>query len=228
MADKTVPEKFHVVKKSDEKDRQKFVQEMMDLKSDNKNMMKLYEQWAPEYDQYIYNMEYSGPRVSAEKVAELFPGNKDIRVMDAACGTGLTGVQLRSHGFKNVDALDGCPQMIEQAEKKHVYDTIVCAMLGEKRLPFEDATYDMTMSCGACHLGHIPGCALIELSRITKPGGYMVFLYYQPDVKDRSYDIYDYAVRLESEGKWKVVEKQEIPKYWIGEPGILVTCKVLK
>lgn len=225
MAAKNVPEKFHVVKESTPEDRAKFVQEMVDLESDNKGMMKLYEQWAPEYDQYIYNMEYSGPRVSGEKVAALFPNNKDIRIMDAACGTGLTGVQLRSYGYKNVDALDGSPQMIEEAEKKHVYDKILCAMMGENKLPIEDATYDCVMSCGACHLGHIPGVALVDLTRITKPGGYLVFLYYDPDVSDRRYDIYDYAVRLEKEGKLKVIEKSAVPKYWVGNDGVLVTCQ---
>jgi len=227
MASNQGPEHFHVVPNSTDEDRAKFLKEMYDLGTNNKEMMRLYSEWAKEYDTYIYNMEYSGPRKSAERVDQLNP-DRNIRIMDAACGTGLTGVQLRSFGYKNVDALDGCPQMIEQAKKKHVYDNITCCMMGEDRLPFDDATYDITMSCGACHLGHIPGVALLELSRITKPGGYMVFLYYNPDVENRAYDIYDYAKKLESDGKWEVVEHERIEKYWIGDPGTLVTCKILK
>lgn len=43
---------------------------------------------------------------------------KDIKILDCGAGTGLLGSQLVERGgFTNVDALDGCEQMLEVAKK---------------------------------------------------------------------------------------------------------------
>lgn len=72
--------------------------------------------WAyEEFTNNIYNAEYAlvdpeyadkRPRNAAGTIAQLWGGNKDVRLLDYGGGNGLTGKLLREAGFKHVEVYD--------------------------------------------------------------------------------------------------------------------------
>ncbi|XP_041379146.1 uncharacterized protein LOC121391660 [Gigantopelta aegis] len=93
-------------------------------------------------------------------MADLFPDGRDkVRVLDAAAGTGLVGMELFKVGFKTLDAVDAAKGMLAVAESKHIYQRLICQYLGENKLGIDGRTY-----CFVCH-----GSKLLEI-----PAGYSI------------------------------------------------------
>ena len=69
-------------------------------------------------------MSYIGPVVAADQLMKYlqdFGYNNDVRILDLGCGTGLVGEHLYKHGYKNIDGLDCCQELLNIAERKSVY-----------------------------------------------------------------------------------------------------------
>ena len=49
--------------------------------------------------------------------------------------------QLYDGGYPNIDALDGSPEMLEEAKRKDIYRRIICDYLGPNRLDIEDGKF---------------------------------------------------------------------------------------
>lgn len=47
--------------------------------------------------------------------------DKDVRIIDVACGTGIVAEELRSHGYTNIDGLDPVEGYLQVAQSKHLY-----------------------------------------------------------------------------------------------------------
>ena len=47
-------------------------------------------------------------------------------------------LQLYEGGYVNIDALDGSPEMLEEAKRKDIYKRIICDYLGPNKLDIED------------------------------------------------------------------------------------------
>ena len=95
---------------------------------------------------------------------------KDIKIIDLGAGTGLAGVELKKHGFTNIDGLDVSPEMLKKAKEKDVYQKYICEALTEKRLDIPTWTYDVALSVGAMTSGYIKSSAFDEILRLGKPG----------------------------------------------------------
>ena len=44
-------------------------------------------------------------------------------------------------GFKNVDVLDGCQEMLDEAAKKGIFNKCILHLIGKDRFPIEDSKY---------------------------------------------------------------------------------------
>ena len=49
--------------------------------------------------------------------------------------------QLTRKGFTNLDALDGCPEMMDLALKKNIYKKMILHILGDAPIPIESSRY---------------------------------------------------------------------------------------
>lgn len=103
-------------------------------------------------------------------------------VLDVACGTGNVALTASRRGA-DVTGVDITPAMLKDAREQ-------AAVIGADvdwqesdaaALPFEDDTFDITLSC----LGHMfvpdPDAAGSELIRVTKPGGRIAYTSWTPD-----------------------------------------------
>ena len=96
-------------------------------------------------------------------------------VLEVGCGTGLLMDRI-SPDCRNLDGLDISPGMALRARTRGHRVTVGSA----ERLPFEDDTFDLVYSFKV--LAHIKSIrrALLEMTRVLKPGGHLVGDFYNP------------------------------------------------
>jgi len=104
-----------------------------------------------------------------------FIGPYDV-VLDAACGTGAFACGVAPHaGF--VAACDYADKMVEQTKRKARrmgLDNLACGLGNLCALDFADDSFDAAIAGNVLHLLVEPRQAVSELSRVTKPDGFII------------------------------------------------------
>jgi predicted TPR repeat methyltransferase len=163
-------------------------------------IMRLYDEFASTYDETLLSKwGYEAPATAAQLLARHIP--LESIVLDAGCGTGLTGRELQRVGFGIVHGADISLPSLEVAASKGVYRSVVRADL-TKPLPFSDDTFDAAICVGV--LSYISGDGLFqELCRVTREGGVILLSHRTDLIVARSFG----AVlrKLEVEGLWAPV-----------------------
>ncbi|MER8930649.1 class I SAM-dependent methyltransferase [Mesorhizobium sp. M0915] len=150
------------------------------LAGDAARLAHFYRSWASSYDLDVGREEYCGPTVVAElasavQTAYLANQRAAVAILDAGCGTGLVGVQLKRLGFQLLDGFDLSEEMAEKARKTGVYRHVQGDIdLNGPLSDYSSATYDITVCCGVFTLGHVRPDALRELARVTRPTGFII------------------------------------------------------
>ncbi|MDX1746947.1 MAG: class I SAM-dependent methyltransferase, partial [Halobacteriales archaeon] len=106
----------------------------------------------------------------------------DDRVLDVGCGTGNVAITAARRGA-HVTGLDITPEMLEDARENAAIaevDDIEWREGDAAELPFEDDTFDITLSCVGHMFATPPEEAGAELCRVTRPGGRIAFTSWTP------------------------------------------------
>ena len=173
--------------------------------SNNQNegdLMNVYQEWAADYDDDNDNLLGTVSQPMSVQILQEYVKNKELKIIDVGCGTGLVGRELERAGFVNFDGIDISKEMIDIA-KRRGYSNLFIGSLNNK-LPFTDGEYDAALCVGVFTHGHIGSDRLDELVRIVKPGGIICFT-----INEGVYASYGFnskIKRLESEHVWKVIE----------------------
>ena len=139
-----------------------------DLKGPNQ-ARALYRDWAGTYDAHLENgLGYIAPAQIAAMLDEALE-DRDARILDVGCGTGLVGERLAALGFNSIDGLDFSPQMLAAAAEKDIYQELLESDL-ERALDIADTLYDAGISCGTFTHGHVGPGALTEIFRVLRQG----------------------------------------------------------
>jgi SAM-dependent methyltransferase len=112
---------------------------------------------------------YAGMRrVALAVLGHVLDGRRDLRILDAGCGTGGTTVELRRFG--DVVGVDLAWEALEPARGRGL-DHLARGSI--EHLPFGDGTFDAATSFEVVyHLGVASDTsALKEVRRVLKPGG---------------------------------------------------------
>ncbi len=154
--------------------QKKRLPEAYDIRS-AEDAKRLYGEWATSYDEeLVEENQYAGPELAASVLAREL-ADRNARIIDIGCGTGLVGERLKAQGFGHIDGLDLVPEMLAVAGTKGAYDQLVEADL-LAGAPFADASYDAAISVGTFTHNHVGPAGIDEVLRLVKPGGLFVVM----------------------------------------------------
>ncbi|KGF67551.1 SAM-dependent methlyltransferase [Hoeflea sp. BAL378] len=184
-----------------------------------------YAAWAAGYDRDTLTSGYCLPFQALSWLARHVRPDAGP-VLDAGCGTGLSGPYLKALGYGPVEGLDFSQSMLDLAAARGAYDALKRATLGET-LPWADGHFAAFLSTGVFTEGHAPASSLSELCRITRPGGMAVFT-----VRDTIFASGGFAgviADLGARGVWRRVEQSPpFRAFALDEPDVLVTAHVFE
>jgi predicted TPR repeat methyltransferase len=184
-----------------------------------------YAQWAADYDRETIALGYCLPFVIAGWVARFVPRGAGP-LLDAGCGTGLSGPFLRALGYDRLEGLDYSQEMLDLAAGRNAYGELKQAELG-KALPWEDGHFAAFLSTGVFTAGHAPASSLEELARITQPGGHAIFTVRDMLIEDGGFA--DIFRQLEEAGRWRKLEESEpFRAFVLAEPDVKVKAFVFE
>jgi len=137
-------------------------------------VLKYYKDWTrkKKFNKDMINWNYTAPR-NAVSLIKKYAVKKNIKILDAGCGSGLVGIEMQKNGYTNIDGVDLSQDMINLIPKG-IYKKLEVANLN-KPLKFESHEYDVVMCVGTFTYGHVKPHALDEMIRITKNKGLICF-----------------------------------------------------
>ena len=175
------------------------------LKTTNE-VMDYYDQWGLEnkYDKDMVKWNYTGPKETVE-VFKKYSKNKNAKIYDAGCGTGLVGVELKKFGYHYFDGADLSKKLLDLVPKD-LYQNLTKVDLNGK-INIKNNTYDAVMCVGTFTFGHVKPPALDEFIRITKNGGLICFT-----INEGIYEEYGFDKKIEELNKKKIWKMKEFFK----------------
>ncbi|BCG85020.1 SAM-dependent methyltransferase [Mesorhizobium sp. 113-3-9] len=189
------------------------------------SLAQAYAAWAATYDSETASLGYLLPFLITAWVARYVPTGEGP-LLDAGCGTGLSGPSLKALGYRDIAGLDLSDDMLKIAGSRNAFSELKQAMLGGP-LPWPDGHFRAFFSTGVFTISHAPASGLHDLVRITKKGGHAIFT-----VRDQVFESGGFQAvfdELERAGKWRLVEQSPWFRcYAIAEPDALVKTFVFE
>ena len=149
------------------------------------------------YDETFDEWGYVGPETAAAILRNYVP--RDSRILDAACGSGLTGIALRNLGYEHIEGIDISAGLLALAEQTGAYERLERVDMQALPLPFADGAFDAVNFIGALTYFETDDI-LRELCRVVRSGGHVVFSQRDDIMRDRNYDAQ--LGQLERDGLW--------------------------
>ena len=168
-----------------------------------KEVMDYYDEWGVKnkYDKDMVDWNYTGPKETVE-VFKKYAKNKDVKIFDAGCGTGLVGLELRKFGYLNIDGADLSKKLLDLVPNG-LYKKLEQIDLN-KPLNKKSNIYDAVLCVGTFTFGHVKPPALDELIRVVKNKGLICFT-----VNEGIYEEYGFDKKikeLSSKEIWNIKE----------------------
>ena len=147
---------------------------------------EIYAQWSETYDAEITLNGYATPARCANALLR-FAGDLSLPILDYDCGTGLSGIALRSAGFLHIDGYDISKEMIELARPKNVYDALGHFDL-EDGPPVTKGQYSMITAIGVISVGAAPLSTFDAIIDLLPADELFVFSFNDRALADPAYE----------------------------------------
>ena len=169
----------------------------------SEELLKYYKDWADnnKYNKDMVVWNYTAPQETVS-ILKKYAFDKNFKILDAGCGTGLVGIELKKYGYSNIEGVDFSQSMLDLVPQG-IYKKIEKIDLN-KPLKFKDNMYDILMCVGTFTYGHVKPKALDELIRITKNRGLICFT-----INEGIYEEYGFDKKikeLSDKKSWNVKE----------------------
>ena len=169
-------------------------------------VMKYYDEWGTnnKYDQDMIDWDYTGPKETVE-IFKNHAKNKEIKIYDAGCGTGLVGVELKKYGYNNFDGVDLSQKLLDLVPHG-LYKNLSKTDLN-KPLNIKDNQYDAVLCVGTFTFGLVKPPALDEFIRISKNKGLLCFT-----INEGIYEEYGFDKKIKELTEKNLWKKKEFFK----------------
>ncbi len=143
------------------------------LSTDSQETAAYYDAWAEDYNQTLAQWNYQSPTVVATMLKQEVP--PDGHVLDAGCGTGLSGKALHAAGFRRLTGIDISQASLDMAAQAGVYERLIQVNMQQVPLPLETDAFAAVQCVGV--LTYVPDTAAIlqEFCRVVRSGGLVAF-----------------------------------------------------
>lgn len=155
----------------------------MSLDGDVEKIATYYNDWASNYDDDVASHGYGIPSMmmrTIEAATEIDAAaskfsDRSVRVLDAACGTGLVGEVLAELGYDDLHGVDLSHEMVLRAGQRRIY----ASLEGGVDLSIEPPAHlvgfaDIVTVGGVFTVGHVAPDALRVMAELVRPGGLLV------------------------------------------------------
>lgn len=129
-----------------------------------------WNKWAKRYDRAMSGDSKMYAQIVTRIKKKL---NRNMTVLELACGTGLLSVQLAG-SVKMMEATDFSNEMIRQAKKKSQSVRLHFSVQDATNLPYASETFDTVIISNALHIMPYPQKALSEIHRVLKQNGILI------------------------------------------------------
>jgi predicted TPR repeat methyltransferase len=136
---------------------------------------QLFDAFAPSFDDDLANLEYRAPELVGAALRELRGAPEaDLDVLDAGCGTGLCGIELRPYA-RSLTGVDLSEKMLARARERELYDELVAGELTAFLVGSPPARYDLiALSDTLVYFGALEA-VFAGAADTLKPGGHFLF-----------------------------------------------------
>ena len=150
-------------------------------------VLEYYKHWTDnnKYNKDMVEWNYTAPKETVA-VVKKYASNKNFKILDAGCGTGLVGIELKKFGYSHIDGVDFSQDMLDLVPQD-IYRNLQKVDLNAD-LKFRDNTYDVIICVGTFTYGHVKAHALDEFIRITKDKGLICFTINEGIYKEYGFD----------------------------------------
>lgn len=173
------------------------------------------------YNETFAEWDYVGPETAAAIVRNYVPLSSII--LDAACGSGLTGTALKNLGYKDIHGMDISRNLLELAQNTGAYTSLRKVDMQLIPLPIEDDSYDAVNFIGALTYFETTDI-LKELCRIVRPKGHIIFSQRDDIMLKQNYS--EQLHEIEKTGLWKRIFGTEPMPYLPNHPEYGTRIKV--
>lgn len=170
------------------------------IPTDPADVSRVYDAFAGNYEETVTRWRYEGPQEVARFFERFVP--KIGAVLDAGCGTGLSGLALHKAGYGEIYGLDVSAQSVVKARETGAYQRVLVHDLNE-RFPFGDDEF-VGLGCAGVlsyFVDLLP--VLREFCRVVRPGQYIIFTHRQDLYRHHNHA--EQFAQLEAERVWERV-----------------------
>jgi len=166
-------------------------------------VLQYYQNWTNnnKYNADMIEWNYTAPKESV-KLLKKYTSNNQIKILDAGCGSGLVGIELKKNSYQNIYGLDFSQDMINLIPK-NIYKDVVVSDLN-KPINYKNNIFDAILCVGTFTFGHVRPHALDELIRISKKNSLICFT-----INEGIYEEYEFDKKikhLSQKKHWEVIE----------------------
>ena len=182
------------------------------LSTDSQETAEYYDAWAENYNETLAQWNYQSPTIMATMLKREVPA--DDRVLDAGCGTGLSGKALNNAGFRRVTGIDISQASLDVSAQAGAYEGLLQVNMQHVPLPLQTDEFAAVQCVGV--LTYVPDTDAIlrEFCRVVRPGGLVAFSQREDLFRER--DVAGVMQTLADEGLLTLLSVSEPQAYLPG------------
>ena len=166
-------------------------------------LLNYYANWTDkdQYNQDMIDWNYQAP-INSSQLLNKYISNKKIKILDAGCGSGLVGKELKNLGYNDIIGVDFSKEMLKLIPD-NIYNKLDLIDLNNP-LEYQTNSFDCIICVGTFTFGHVKAHTLDEFVRITNKGGLICFT-----INEGVFEDYGFNRKIEElshKRAWKILE----------------------